>query len=233
MSKKKNIHDGHRQRIISKYKENGINAFDDHEILEILLYFVHVQKDTNTLGHVLLNEFHNLDGVFSAKYDDLLKIDGVGPKTALLINFIGQIRNRISQKPVKNKVLTDAHVTGEYCCSFLKDLSTERLIVLCVNASRTVISVDTVSNGDFGASAVDIRKIVEIALKHNAIGVVLAHNHPGDTTHPSSSDVTVTNQIITVLEGMNISVIDHIICSGDDYTSMSERGMLDGVRGRY
>ncbi len=226
-----NIHEGHRQRIINKFLENGVNAFEDHELLEILMYFVHRRRDTNELGHVLLNEFRSMDGVFSAKYDELLKVNGIGPKGALLISFIGQIRNRIGQKPLKGTSLPSIEATGKYCCSLLKDLAAERLILICLNASRNVIAVDTISNGDFGATAVDIRRIVELALKHNAVGVILAHNHPGDTVHPSMSDVAATGQIIAVLEGMNISVIDHIICSGDDYSSMAMRGVIDSSEG--
>ena len=95
-----------------------------------------------------------------------------------------------------------------------------------MNCERKVLGVDVVSNGDHSATVMDIRKILNLALKRKATAVVLAHNHPGDSPHPSDSDIITTTRVISVLEGIDIMVCDHIICNDVSFVSMEERGFL-------
>ncbi|MBQ8588547.1 MAG: DNA repair protein RadC [Clostridia bacterium] len=225
---KYDIHKGHRERVRKRFLRGGIDVLDDHQVLELLLFYVHKVKDTNPIGHELIAKFKSLEGVFAATYDELCSVKGINEAGATLIMLIGQLRNRLSLGNVQKKVrLDDARDAGEYCMTFFKDLPTERMIVISLNSRKEVIATDIISDGNSNATVVDVRKILETALLRKASGVVLSHNHPGDTTHPSSSDVAVTERIIQVLEGINISVIDHIICNDDSFESMSERGFLD------
>lgn len=226
----KNIHKGHRQRIRKLFLSRGIDALEDHVVLEMLLYHVHKQKDTNAIGHALLNEFGSLEGVFSASYNELIKVKDVGDIGATLIVFIGQLRNRISAKEKNRNIKLDTlQITGEFCCEKLKGLSTERLILISMTSNRKLIDVDVISEGDNTSTAMNARKILETALKRKAVCVILAHNHPSDSPNPSSADITATNRIVNVLEAVNIDVIDHIICSGDDFVSMEERQLFGMV----
>lgn len=228
--KKKNIHAGHRERLRKRFLEKGMDALDDHQILEFLLFHCNRVKDTNPMGHALMDRFKNLDAVFSASYDDLIKVDGISDAAAALILFVSQLSNRVSRSTVPRKAaLLTQRAAGEYCMKFFKGLKKERVVLVCLDSERNVISADIISEGVSNASVVDVRKIVEIAMNKGAVGVVLAHNHPDDATHPSNADVSVTTRIVNVLEGINISVIDHIICNNETFTSMSERGLMDDM----
>ncbi len=225
---KENVHRGHRERVRQRFAQNGIDSLDDYQILEFLLFYVHKRKDTNPLGHELINKFKTLDGVFSATYDELCSVDGIGDAGASLITLIGQLRNRIKRSNMARKVrLFTTEDAGEYCSRFFEDLPNERMIVVSLNSKKDVIATDIISEGGPNSTLVDVRKVLEIAMLRKASGIILSHNHPGDSTHPSASDIAVTSNIIRVLEGINISVIDHIICNGNTYTSLSERGLLD------
>ncbi len=227
---KQDIHKGHRERVRKRFLKEGISVLDDHQVLELLLFYVHKVKDTNPIGHKLINKFKSLEGVFAAGYDELCSVEGINEAGAALIMLIGQLRNRLSLSNIQNRVrLETVSQAGEYCMNFFKDLPNERMILISLNSKKEVIASDIISDGNSNATVVDVRKILEFALLRKAAGVVLSHNHPGDTTHPSASDVAVTERIIRVLEGINIAVIDHIICNDDSYESMSERGFLDGL----
>ncbi len=227
-TKKDNIHKGHRERVRKRFLKDGINAFEDHQILEFLLFYVHKIKDTNPIGHALINKFKSLDGVFSASYEELCSVDGISESGASLIMLIGQLRNRISRDTMEKKVRFSTHRdAAEYCMKLFDGLSVEKLFLISLNSMKDVISTDVISEGTCNATTADMRKILEIAMLRKASGVIITHNHPGDSPHPSSSDVAVTTKIINLLESINISVIDHIICSGSDYSSMSERGILE------
>lgn len=60
------VHEGHRQRKKEQFREHGLDAFADHEALELLLYYAIPRQDTNPIAHRLIERFGSLEGVFSA-----------------------------------------------------------------------------------------------------------------------------------------------------------------------
>ncbi|MBQ5442650.1 MAG: hypothetical protein IIT47_03690, partial [Oscillospiraceae bacterium] len=60
------IHDGHRKRKKEQFLRHGLDAFADHEALELLLYYAIPRSDTNPVAHRLMERFGSLEGVFSA-----------------------------------------------------------------------------------------------------------------------------------------------------------------------
>jgi len=235
-SEAKNIHSGHRERVRKRFLKDGISSFSDYQILEMLMFYVHKRKDTNEIGHNLINEFGSLENVFSATFDELCTVDGVGESGAVLIRLIGQLFNRVNARPIETGTyLSSTEITGQYLIDYFKNLSVERFVLISMNCERKILGVDIISEGDHSATAVDIRKIVNIAMKRKATVVLLAHNHPGDSTNPSDSDIVVTGKIINVLEGLDIMVADHIICNDTSFSSLEERGFLSegpNYRGR-
>ena len=65
------MHEGHRQRLKNRFLTEGIGSFEDHEVLELLLYYAIPQGDTNPLAHRLLEHFGTLSSVFDASVEDL------------------------------------------------------------------------------------------------------------------------------------------------------------------
>ena len=195
--KEENLHAGHRERVRARFLKNGISDFEDYQILEFLLFYVYSRKDTNEIGHALIREFGSLSNVFAATTDELTKVPGVGEKGAALISMIGQLNHRLSFKPIKGGTyLHTCDILGQYCIDYFKNLNTERLILISMNCEHKVLGVDVISDGDHSATVVDIRKILNIALKRKATTVALAHNHPGDSPNPSDSDIVISKKII-------------------------------------
>lgn len=85
--KKEDLHNEHKKRLRMRFLEQGGESFYDHEILEMLLSYAIVRGNTNDIAHRLINQFGSLDGVFEANYEDLLKVDGVGEKSATIIKM--------------------------------------------------------------------------------------------------------------------------------------------------
>ena len=85
------IHDGHRQRLKSRFLSQGLESFEDHNILELLLFYSIPRSDTNEIAHYLLKEFKTLSGVFDAPVEELCKIKGVSLHTATLIKLIPEM----------------------------------------------------------------------------------------------------------------------------------------------
>ena len=60
------IHDGHRQRLKDRFRQEGLDKFDEIQVLELLLFYAIPQRDTNPLAHRLLEHFGSLAQVLEA-----------------------------------------------------------------------------------------------------------------------------------------------------------------------
>src|SRR5450756_335692 len=65
------LHVGHRQRVRDRYLSEGLDAFKDHEVLELLLFYCMPKRDTNPVAHAILQEYGSLSGLFEADPRDI------------------------------------------------------------------------------------------------------------------------------------------------------------------
>ena len=85
------VHDGHRKRLIRRSLEQGLDGFEPHQVLELMLFYAIPRQDTNVLAHRLTEVFGSLKGVFDAPYEQLMEVSGVGENTAALLKLIPQL----------------------------------------------------------------------------------------------------------------------------------------------
>ena len=84
---KKNLNQGHRSRMRKRYLTCGFSGFQEHEILELLLFYALPRVNTNPIAHQLLKEFHSLAGVLDADPVELQKVPGVREQAAVFLNM--------------------------------------------------------------------------------------------------------------------------------------------------
>lgn len=210
-----------------RYDQNGFDGFLDYEILEFILFYSIPRKDTREEAKSLLKEFGSLSGVFGADFYTLQKCKGIGAASARLLKLFPDIARICAAEKLKNKTrLTTSTDAGEYAVALLAGRLYECFYVVSMDASKTVLFADKIAEGGISEVRVNIRKVVESVMKHNAQSVLLVHNHPGATLHPSEEDVEITHTIIHLLESIEIPVIDHIIVAGERFTSMTDRGFI-------
>ena len=82
------MHDGHRARMKARFVRSGLDNFDDHSVLELLLFYAVPRRDVNELAHALLDHFGTLDAVFEASFEDMMCVPGVGENVATLLTLI-------------------------------------------------------------------------------------------------------------------------------------------------
>ena len=123
-------------------------------------------------------------------------------------------------------LLSSSEAVFNYLKSSLKGCADEEFRSLFLDSKNQLIARETLQTGTVNRSAVYPRKIVERALHHHAVGVIVAHNHPAGTLEPSEEDITVTNAIKNALKTVDIKLLDHIIIGGNDYFSFNKNGLL-------
>lgn len=102
----------------------------------------------------------------------------------------------------------------------------EVFMVIFLNAQSEVIAYEQVSTGTINQCAVYPRVVLQRALLHNAAAVILAHQHPSGTTDPSAADREVTQRLRSVLEVVDVRVLDHIVVGQGTPFSFMEAGLL-------
>ena len=220
------LHDGHRQRLIQRFLEEDLDNFEPHNALELLLFYAIPRKDTNELAHVLMDTFGSLKGVFDAPYEELIKVTGIGPNTAALLKLVPSLTRTYYSSDARSVILDTSEKSGEYFLPYYIGQTEEVVRLACLDAGGKVISNQILHRGSANAAEVNMRKIVNIALRNNAMGVILAHNHPGGLPLPSEEVVATTKSIREALMPMGILLMDHIIVAGQDYVSMARSGII-------
>ena len=223
-----NLHEGHRQRLKERFIKTGLADFEDHNILELLLFFSVPRSDTNELGHKLLKKFGSLANVFDAPIDELCKVEGIGMHSATLIKMVPELCNIYHTDKTENvTIVNSTNMAGRYFVPRFMGKANEEVHIMLLDDKKKVIKCEMISKGTVNASAVSIRKIASEALNCNATGVIIAHNHPGGIALPSASDIAVTKRIYNALKLMDIQLCDHIVVADGDFVSMLDSGMFE------
>jgi DNA repair protein RadC len=104
---------------------------------------------------------------------------------------------------------------------------TEEFKILLMNRSNSVLGIFPVSKGGISGTVTDVRLIYQAAIKANASGIILAHNHPSSNINPSESDIKITQKIKDAGILMDIQLLDHlIICTDGDYYSFADNSLI-------
>ena len=220
--KETNIHKGHRKRVRKKYLLVGPEAFEEHELLELLLFYAFKQVDTNEIAHRLISIFGSIGGVLSASIDELMAVEGVGESTAVLISVIDDIMKISKAEEDNKKPLNTSEEMYKFIEPFFKDMRTEMVLGVALDEQLKVIRVTKVYEGSFDTVALPIAKIVRSFVACGASAVFLAHNHPSGIAIPSVADIKTTNRLKLALESVGIQFVDHIIVGADDYVSFKD-----------
>jgi len=206
-----------------RYMRHGLDNFTDHEVLELLLYYSVARRDTNELAHKLLNDFGSLDVLFEADPLDIKRVSGASEQTAVLVSMIPALAGRYYKAKFSERAALDSSdKIGEYAGSLFSGRTHECFYCICLDNRRKLIAAALISEGTVNETGVYPRRAAQEALKYNAAGVVLAHNHPSGDVEPSENDFRATGAISSALNPLGIEVLDHVIIGGGKYYSFAE-----------
>lgn len=219
------IHEGHRQRLKDRFRQEGLDGFNEVNALEMLLFYCVPRSNTNPLAHRLIERFGSFSGVLDASIEELEAVEGVGHNISTFLAFIPQLERYYNDNKNKNlKILTSVSQCGEYLRPKFINRKNEMVYMVCLDAKCKVLSCKQLGEGSVNSAGVPIRRIVDVALKMNASSVILAHNHPGGVAFPSSDDIQTTIRVSQALAGVDVVLTDHLIFADGDYTSIVDSG---------
>lgn len=139
---------------------------------------------------------------------------------------VGMALKILAQRVSKGSLLSNPDAVKNYLRVRFADLQHEVFCLLYVDKRHRLLACEEVSRGTIDGASVHPREIVKAALRHNAAGIVAAHNHPSNVAEPSHADELVTQRLKSALELVDIRLIDHLIVCNGGAVSLAERGLI-------
>lgn len=222
MNREEDYRKGHRERMMKAFSQRGGNAFEDYQVLEMLLFYAIPRIDVKPIAKDLLKHFGSFENVLSASEDQLRKINGIGDKTANFIKLVYCAAERISSnRCAEYKAIDNFSTAIDYFLEMYKfENRYEKFAVMLLDSSNRIISCEFISEGVVDAVSVNIRKVMELALENNASGIIIAHNHPSGSAYPSCEDIDFILNLLHILKNVDVCLADHIILNEKEGFSM-------------
>lgn len=223
MTKGRNPHAGHRERMKQQFLTSGTENFLAHQILELLLFYAIPRRDTNPIAHALIDSLGSPMRVLKASEEELTRVPGVGTHTARFIrDFADFVEGTLENPPLQstgNQNFYEKIV--QFLLDFYADKKEEVAMMLLLNNSFDLIATETIIKGSIHSARVHPKELVKTALSHHASMVVIAHNHLSALAVPSEEDHYITHQFREYFDTMHITMLEHFLIAGDRYVGLT------------
>ena len=218
---------GHRARLRQRFLQGGAGALQDYELMELLLTFAIPYSDVKPLAKSLIAHFGSFTRVFDATPEALAEVPGIREYSAVLIRLVKACAESYLKEGVLDRQkISSLSALVDYCRTSMGGLADEQFRVLFLNSQNEIIAEELVQEGTVNQTVVYPRKVLELALKHKATGLILVHNHPSGNLTPSAADLELTRSLVKASRALNLTVHDHLIIGRHGYFSLAEKNML-------
>jgi DNA repair protein RadC len=173
-----------------------------------------------------LARYEGLTGLGRATDRELEGIDGVGAaRAAQLIAAFELGRRLMADWPTARWTIRSPSDVADRLLLQMGRLEREELRVVLLNTKNTVLRVATVYQGNVSSSLVRVGELFRDAVRLNASGLILVHNHPSGDPTPSPDDLHLTAEALAAGRLLDIDVLDHLVVGHDAWVSLRDRGV--------
>ncbi len=214
-----------------KFLSQGRTALSDTELLAILIGHGYQQVSAIDLARKLLQRCnHNLHELGRLHPRELAEIKGIGPAKAVTIATALELGRRRKELMGKSSpTLKSSREFYEAYQHLFEDLQHEEFYIAMLNNSSRPLACKCISVGGITSTIVDVRKVFREVVQHQAVQLVVMHNHPSGSLLPSEADRKITQKIASACAVFEVRFVDHLIFSSEGYysfTDQNERCML-------
>lgn len=206
----------------------GIDALSNAELLAILIRTGNKQHSALGLAQHLLTSVNNdLQLLSRLNVKDFMKIKGLGKVKAITVIAALELgRRRHSEMPARKKGIRTSKEAAAFLQPLLADHAHEVFSVMFLSQSNRLLHYEVISTGGMTSTIVDPKIIMKKALEHQAVNMILCHNHPSGNLEPSSEDKKLTQKISDAAALLDMKVLDHVIVSSLGFFSFADDGLL-------
>lgn len=211
-----------------KMLKQGKKSLSDNELLSIILHKQLDSAQTNKISGELLNSYEGkLLRIAKLELPSLTAIAGITPSVGAAIVAAFELgARREDERNLVPKRINSSNEAYLLVKRLLIDLEVEHSWVVLLDSGNEIIHKFKLSEGGLSSTIVDVRLVFKLALRYNAIGLILYHNHPSGRFEPSQADIDVTHRFQQVGIILDILVVDHIIVGENGYFSFADRDLM-------
>lgn len=214
-----------------KYLVKGAEQLSDAELLAIILRTGTVGEDTVSIAQKILelpdNPQKGILGLHHISLKELMGVRGIGQVKAIKLKCIAELSCRIAQETAKHSLqFTNPKTVANYYMERMRHFEREKVLLLMMDNRNHLLAEQVLSEGTVNASLISTREIFLTALRHNAVYIMLLHNHPGGDPTPGKQDIFATEKIKAAGDLMEVPLIDHIIIGDRKYFSFKEKNYM-------
>jgi len=190
------------------------------------------------LAEEALGRHDGLAGLARASELELIDLPGVGTAKAAQLTAAFELGRRLlADWPAGRWTIRAPRDVADRLVPQMGHLEREELRVVLLNAKNAVLKVVTVYQGNVSASLVRVGELFRDAVRINAAGAILVHNHPSGDPTPSPDDLHLTAEALAAGRLLDIELLDHVVIGHDAFVSLRDRGVSfdrvgPGLRGR-
>jgi DNA repair protein RadC len=184
------------------------------------------------LAEEALARHDGLTGLARASDAELAGIPGIGPVRAAQLSAAFELGRRLlADWPSGRWAIRAPRDVADRLILQMGRLEREELRVVLLNTKNVVLRVTTVYQGNVSSSLVRIGELYRDAVRLNASGLILVHNHPSGDPTPSPDDLHLTAEALAAGRLLDIELLDHLVIGHDAFVSLRERGVAFGRPG--
>ncbi len=211
-----------RERLL----RSGAGVLSDTELLAIFLRVGVAGKSAVALAQDMLAHFGSLHRLLHADSSEFGQLHGLGPAKYAQLQAAMELSRRAVAEQFEREALCSPSAVRHYLRSRFALQAHESFVVLFLDVKNRLIHGEEMFRGTLTHTSVYPREVVKAALRRNAAGVILAHNHPSGVAEPSEADLRLTKALVQALALVDIRVLDHFVVAGSQVHSFAESGQL-------
>ncbi len=249
-SEAENVHKGHRKRVRERFLRTGFYGFNEHQVMEMLLFYCVPRRDTNVLAHRLIDHFGSLSAVLDADISEL-KGFGLSKSAAVLFRMIPASTELYFNASPANMIYDSQEKVAKLFRSLFSEDRFE-IYIACFRNDMSLISAkpvyigerfpadiskmtpreyyDFTSRPEFQGFPVEnfcFRDIVNMVISCGSSNVVVAHNHLYSSPMPYDDEIDTIKKLKELLCALDIDMTDYIIVGEASEMPMRNNDLYD------
>jgi DNA repair protein RadC len=204
----------------------GASGLTSAELIALLWGSGAAGRSAIGLAEEALARHEGLTGLARATDIELEEIPGVGRAKAAQLTAAFELGRRLlADWPAARWTVRSPRDVADRLVLQMGRLEREELRVVLLNTKNVVLRVATVYQGNVASSLVRVGELYRDAVRLNATGVILVHNHPSGDPTPSPDDLHLTAEALAAGRLLDIQLLDHLIVGHDAFVSLRDRGV--------
>lgn len=214
------------ERPRERLKLYGASTLSNGELLAIALNTGIKGEPVTVMAQRLLADHGGLPGLTRLDFVELARVRGIGESKAAKVKAALELgRRMVAISGDDRPVITTPEDVIQLIGVDMAVLEQEQLRVVLLDTKHRVLAIRTVYQGSANEATVRVGELFRDAVRHNAVAVVLVHNHPSGDPTPSRADVALTVDVVEAGRLLDITVIDHLIVGQGRHVSLKRLGL--------